>query len=270
MNPTKIEQLAFILLASLILSGCGGGGGGGGSAPPAPPPVTNSPPPNTSLQLWAPYFTITGTTSGSTTTYTDGNLSVDSILNPYNHNLLSIQSLDALNPYTNIQNIDSSGILTASGTGYILNGARYFFFSNNGKLYSLDLTSQTFPVPVQLGTLSNLTEVCGIQAEQSDGTGQTGAVLVSGATSGTSPSDCTAPQSWVVPFNTPASTVIPVQAHTFLVTTFINSSSSGITTTGFVIGTPTSVNVTTDLTQPGTATNIPYNPTVGDTLASER
>ncbi|MHB0989665.1 MAG: hypothetical protein ACYC0M_00080 [Burkholderiales bacterium] len=271
MNRSKKVQLAFILLASLTLSGCGGGGGGGGSAPPpAPPPVTSSPPPNTSLQLWAPYFTITGTTSGSATTYTDGNLSVDSIINPNNHNLLSIPTLDALNPYTNIQNIDSSGILTASGTGYILNGARYFFFSNNGKLYSLDLTSQTFPVPVQLGTLANLTEVCGIQAEQSDGTGQTGAVLVSGATSGTSPSNCTAPQSWVVPFNTPASTVIPEQAHTFLVTTFINSSSGSLTTSGFVIGTTTSVNVTTDLTQPGIVTNVPFNPSVGNTLASEK
>ena len=271
------KRLTTIILASLVLSGCGGGGGGGGGTPgsppppPAPTPVTSTPPPNASLQLWAPYFTITGTVSGSTTTYTNGNLRVDSIANPNNNYPISIQTFDALNPLTNIQNIDSSGILAASGSGYSLNGARYFFFSSNGKLYSLDLTSQaTPPVPVQLGILTGLTEVCGIQAEQSDGTGLTGAVVVSGATSGTTPSSCTSPQTWVVPFNTPATTSIPVQPHTFLVTTFINSSNGSLTTTGFVIGTSTSVNVTTDLTQPGIVTSVPYNPSVGDTLASER
>ncbi len=277
---SKKKVLSLAVLASLTLSGCGGGGGGG-SAPSAPPannppptvPVTNSPPPNTSLQRWAPYFSITGTASGSTTTYTNANLSVDSILNPSDYKLISASNFDALNTYTNIQNIDSSGILTPSGSGYTLNGARYFFYSSQGKLYALDLTSQTVPAPVQLGTLAGLTEVCGIQAEQSDGAGLTGNVVVSGATSGTTPAACTAPQTWVVPFNTPATTSIPMQPHTFLVTTFINSSMQA---TGFVIGTNNSaqtapsVNVTNDLTQPGIVTSIPYNPGVGDSLASER
>ncbi len=267
MKPKKL--LSAVILSSLALSGCGGGGGGGGGGAPVAPPASN-PPPNTNVlnnppQLWAPFYSIT--TGGSTPVY--GSLQVDSITRPVS--TLPITSAAFDGPQTSLSYIDSSGMLSATGSGFTVQGVRYFFYSSGGKLYAVDLTASQ-PAAVQLGVLG-ATQVCGIQAEQFDGSGTTGDVIVSGVTSGNA---CTSLLTWVVPFGTPSTTAItPLTFHEFLVATFISANSSNIQTTGYVIGVTqsngtSSVNYTTDPASMGTpVSGIAYN-SATESLASDR
>jgi hypothetical protein len=196
-----------------------------------------------------PYVRTTNTydlSNGTSTTVVDS-LTLDSLANAAT--TVPVSSAAPLMS-GNGQYADASVIYNLSNGLYQVVGHHYFFYASAGQIYRMDLTASQ-PQPTQMATLK-LTQLCSLTSHESELTGQSGVVLVTGlTTSGATSADCSGPnvQAWAIPFNATTSTAIsPLGFVPNVVAVYRN----GSTITGYLTQVGGSLYVTSDLGQRGT------------------
>ena len=245
MKFRTVSSLTGSALLTLSLTACGGGGGGsptatGGGTPPAAVAAQ---------QLWMPYVKVStpSSSTGSSTSIVDS-LSLDSLSNAATTVLVA--GTTTLMSSNSAQFADASVIYNLSNNLYQVVGHRDFFYASAGQVDRMDLTASS-PQPTQMGNLG-LTQLCSLTAHESEITGQSGDVLVTGlTTTGATPADCsgTNVQAWAIPFNATASSAISPLG---FVPTVLNTYRSGSNVADYLTQVGGSLYVTADLGQQGT------------------
>lgn len=196
-----------------------------------------------------PYVKVTtqNSSTGTSSTSVDS-LTLDSLSNA--SNTVPVAGITTLMSNGSAQYADASVIYNLSNNLYQVVGHRDFFYASAGQVYRMDLTASS-PQPTQMGTLG-LTQLCSLTAHESEITGQSGDVLVTGlTTTGATPAGCsgTSVQAWAIPFNATASSAI---SQLGFVPTVLDTYRSGTNVTDYLTQVGGSLYVTANLGQQGT------------------
>ncbi|MDE1952710.1 MAG: hypothetical protein KGL51_14065 [Betaproteobacteria bacterium] len=175
-------------------------------------------------------------------------MTLDSLSNA--SNTVPVAGITTLMSNGPAQYADASVIYNLSNNLYQVVGHRNFFYASAGQVYRMDLTASS-PQPTQMGTLG-LTQLCSLTAHESEITGQSGDVLVTGlTTTGATPAGCsgTSVQAWAIPFgSTATSTITPLG----FVPSVLGTYRSGSNVADYLTQVGGSLYVTANLGQQGT------------------